>query len=159
LGAPVDRRSDIFSLGIVLYEITLGKRLYHGASEFQTLKRIVEEPIPAPRQIDPDYPRELEEIVMHALEKSPEKRYQTARRLQVDLEGFAQRAGMYISPIALQGYLERITGNHSGVLAEMPEEGDGLQLVGASSVEAATSVEVPLDPNLGVVQGESLEED
>src|SRR6185369_14630715 len=50
-GNKVDRRSDIFTVGILLYELTTGKRLYHARSDFDTLKRIVEGPVPQPRDL------------------------------------------------------------------------------------------------------------
>src|SRR6266567_453083 len=68
-GEPLDRRSDIFSLGIMLYELTLGKRLYQGKSDFEVLKQIVEGTVTPPRELDPEYPPVLEAIVMRALDK------------------------------------------------------------------------------------------
>src|SRR5262245_36890123 len=67
-GDPVDYRSDIFSLGIILYELTLGQRLFRGPPEV-VMKRIVEDKVPPPTAIHRDYPPALELIVMRALEK------------------------------------------------------------------------------------------
>src|SRR4051794_1445723 len=68
-GEPLDRRSDIFSLGIMLYELTLGRRLFKGKSDFELLKQIVEGTVPPPRELEPDYAPALEAIVMRALAK------------------------------------------------------------------------------------------
>ena len=107
-GESLDRRSDIFSLGIMLYELSLGRRLYRGASDFEILKQIVEGTVTPPHQIDPGYNLALEKIVMKALEKERDKRYQTARELQADLETLVREERMYVSPIALQQFMERV---------------------------------------------------
>ena len=110
-GEPLDRRSDIFSLGIMLYELTLGKRLYKGHSDFEVLKQIVEGTVTRPSEIDPGYHPRLEEIVMRALEKERDKRYQTARELQSDLETLVREERLYVSPISLQAFMEKLFGN------------------------------------------------
>jgi len=83
-GKPLDGRSDIFSLGIILYEITLGKRLWRGPPEV-VMRRIVEDTIPPPTYVDPRYPPALERIVLRTLEKHPEDRYSSAAELALDL--------------------------------------------------------------------------
>ncbi|HEY2747648.1 MAG TPA: serine/threonine-protein kinase, partial [Polyangia bacterium] len=109
-GEPLDRRSDIFSLGIMLYELTLGKRLYQGKSDFEVLKQIVEGTVTRPRELDAEYPEALEEIVMRALEKEKEKRYQTARDIQEDLETMVRADRLHVSPIALTRFMEETFG-------------------------------------------------
>jgi serine/threonine-protein kinase len=91
-GGKLDGRSDIFSLGTILYEITLGKRLWRGPKEV-VMRRIVEENPPPPTYLDRAYPPALELIVLRALEKRPEKRYQTAGELFEDLEGYLVASG------------------------------------------------------------------
>src|SRR4029079_4406474 len=76
-GEPVDYRSDIFSLGIILYETTLARRLWRGAPE-DVMKRIISEAIAPPTTVRQDYPAALEAIVMKALERRPDDRYQAA---------------------------------------------------------------------------------
>jgi tRNA A-37 threonylcarbamoyl transferase component Bud32 len=110
-GEPLDRRSDIFSLGIMLYELTLGKRLYKGQSDFEVLKQIVEGDVILPSKIDPSYNPKLERIVMHGLEKERDKRYQTAREMQADLESLVREERLYVSPIALQQFMEHVFGH------------------------------------------------
>jgi len=106
-GEGADYRSDIFSLGIILYEITLGQRLYRGPAR-EVMKRIVEDKVPPPTAVRRDYPPALELIVMRALEKRPEDRYQSAEDMRVDLEEFladeglrtgSRRIGLYMNDI------------------------------------------------------------
>jgi eukaryotic-like serine/threonine-protein kinase len=92
-GETVDHRSDIFALGIILYELTLCQRLYRGKAD-AVMKRIVSERVQPPTAIRRDYPAALELIVMRALEKRPEDRYQTAQELHDDLEEFLNESGL-----------------------------------------------------------------
>jgi eukaryotic-like serine/threonine-protein kinase len=78
----IDRRADVFALGCVLYEATLGVRPFHGTDAMATMYKILEEPLVSPRSLDPSFPEELEVIVMKALAKSADERYQTAEDLQ-----------------------------------------------------------------------------
>jgi eukaryotic-like serine/threonine-protein kinase len=77
-GKSLDRRSDIFALGIVLYEISTGYRLFKRATDLMALKAICEEPIPLPSSVRRDYPKALEHVVQRALERQPSRRFQTA---------------------------------------------------------------------------------
>jgi serine/threonine protein kinase len=104
----IDRRSDIYSLGIILYELTTGTRLYSGRSEYTLLKEIVEEPVPPPSLVRQDYPVELERIIMRALEKDRDSRYQTARELQIELTDFARSLDLDISPGHLADRARRV---------------------------------------------------
>jgi serine/threonine-protein kinase len=91
-GLPLDGRSDIFSLGTILYEITVGRRLWRGPAE-TVMQRIVEEKPPPPTYVKRGFPPALEAVVQRALEKRPEDRYQTAAQMAEDLEAFAAGAG------------------------------------------------------------------
>jgi tRNA A-37 threonylcarbamoyl transferase component Bud32 len=92
-GEAIDHRSDIYSLGIVLYETTVAQPLWRGPTE-EILKSITSQPIPPPTSVRPDYSRALERIVMKALEKRPADRYQSADQLRGDLEDFVTAAGI-----------------------------------------------------------------
>jgi serine/threonine protein kinase len=94
-GAPIDGRSDIFCLGTILYEITLGRRLWRGPREV-AVKRIVEERPKPPTFVRRDYPADLELIVLRTLEKKPEDRYQSATELHEDLQNFLARSSAHL---------------------------------------------------------------
>ncbi len=107
-GGPIDRRSDVFALGVLLYELTTTRRLFRGPDEYATMKQIVEGEIVAPsRQVD-DYPLELEDIVLRALARDPSDRYHTARDVHLDLVRFAQGHGLAITEYDLARYLRRL---------------------------------------------------
>ena len=84
-GEAVSARSDIFSLGIILYELATGYRLFRRASHPEVIKAVTEEPIRPPRELRPDLPPFLERTIMKALERDPERRYENAARMRDDL--------------------------------------------------------------------------
>jgi eukaryotic-like serine/threonine-protein kinase len=106
-GEGADYRSDIFSLGIILYELTLGQRLFRGPPK-DVMRRIVEETIPPPTAIRRDYPTALEQIVMRALEKRPADRYQSAEELRHDLEEFLDDSGLRSGNRRMANYLNEL---------------------------------------------------
>lgn len=86
-GADIDRRADIFAMGIVLYALTTGKHPFRRESEAATMYNIcAPQPVMPPRKVVPDYPIELERIVLRALAKDVDKRYQSANELLKDLD-------------------------------------------------------------------------
>jgi Protein kinase domain len=106
-GQGVDYRSDIFSLGIILYELALGQRLFRGSAEV-VMKRIVDEKIPPPTAVKRDFPPALELIVMRALEKRPDDRYQSAESMRVDLEEFLADEGLRTGSRRMALYMNEI---------------------------------------------------
>lgn len=109
-GKGVDRRSDVYALGIVLYELTTARRLFKGDNDFMTMSAIVAGKIPPPSSRRPDLPPELEGIIMAALAKDPAERYQSAHELRLALEQFAAAAGLRTSSTALASYMKQLFG-------------------------------------------------
>lgn len=107
-GKEIDWRSDIFATGVVLFELTTGKRLFKGASEFETLKLICDKEYPLPSQVRPGYPKALEAIVMRALAKNRDDRYQSAREMQADIEAFAREERIPVSQVSLTKWMETL---------------------------------------------------
>jgi serine/threonine protein kinase/ABC-type branched-subunit amino acid transport system substrate-binding protein len=89
-GELVDRRADIYSAGVVLWELVTDRRLWSGLTQLQMLRRVISGDVPSPRSIDPRIAPELERICMKALAAKPEDRYATASEFARELELFAQ---------------------------------------------------------------------
>ncbi len=87
-GRPLDHRSDLFSLGVVLYEWVTGFKLFTGDSDIALLKSITDGKIYRPSYFKADVPEAVEQILMRALEKNPDNRYQTAWEMQFELDRF-----------------------------------------------------------------------
>ena len=105
----VDGRADLFALGIILYELTVGKRLFRGRPE-QVMRLVLDEPIARPTELRPDYPESLERIVMRTLERDPAARYQTARDLRTDLMAWLAETGLSHDKRHIAEYLREIFG-------------------------------------------------
>jgi tetratricopeptide (TPR) repeat protein len=86
LGIDVDARSDLFSLGGVLYECLAGKPPFFGSSPMEICAKVIRDEPPPPSRFNVDVPRELDRIALKALTKKPEERYQTANELIDDLQ-------------------------------------------------------------------------
>ncbi len=88
LARDVDRRSDVFAAGIVLWELLTGSPLFVRANEAATIHAIMNDPVPPVRRTRPDVPAALEAIVARALARAPAERYPTAEAMQLELEAF-----------------------------------------------------------------------
>jgi serine/threonine protein kinase len=109
-GKPIDRRSDIFALGIVLYELTTLRRAFKGNDDFETMKRIVAGDVILPSVVVAGYPRELEAIILTAMANDPKARFQTAQEMTEALDAFAVRAKVTGSSTAMGRFMAQLFG-------------------------------------------------
>jgi serine/threonine-protein kinase len=106
-GEAIDARADIFALGVILYELTVGKRLFRGRPE-QVIRLVLDEPISKPNELRPDFPQPLERIIMRCLERDPARRYQSARDLRTDLMAWLAETGLSHDKRRIAEYLREI---------------------------------------------------
>jgi serine/threonine protein kinase len=92
-GEAVDRRSDVFALGVLAYELTTQTRAFHGPSQFETIRRTIHGEIDPPSRRVAGYPAALEDVVMTALASDPEDRFQDAEAMRVALDQIARELG------------------------------------------------------------------
>jgi len=97
MGQEVDARTDVFAVGIILWELLAGQRLFLGDTDFQTVKRVQAANVPAISGINKKVPPDLEKIISKALARDPAQRYATARELGNDLTKFMFRFGVPVS--------------------------------------------------------------
>lgn len=109
-GGVVDHRVDLFGLGVILYELVLARRLFRGNAE-EAQNAILHKPIPLPSAVRPNIDPELEKILLKAVEKNPEYRYQTAAELVVDIEQYAIHKGIRLSRLELGAYVRSFSTN------------------------------------------------
>ena len=155
-GREVDRRSDVFSLGIILYEITTQHRCFRADSDFDTMHRIVIGDVVRPSKLVHGYPQALEAIVMKALAVDPNQRYQTAGLLLEAIEMFSVAARMSLSTMALGRFMRELFGetpepwlNHPGRAPLLQPREITISNSGAHLrlpfVSAEGSLDLPLD--------------
>lgn len=89
----LDRRSDVFGLGTMLWELCTTRRLFGRSTDIATVRAVHCGPIPDPRALAPDVPRELAAIVLHALERNRERRYESAGKIARHLDALLGEAG------------------------------------------------------------------
>ncbi len=119
LGEPLDRRSDVFSLGILIYELTTGARLFPVDNEYAAMRQLVDHDAPPPSRRRPGYPPELESIVMRALRRDRTERWGSAEELQLALENFVRARGLAVSTAQL-GYFMREVFPEAKVPRQLP---------------------------------------
>ena len=94
MGQDIDARTDIFAVGIILWELLAGQRLFLGETDFQTVKKVQAAVVPSISQINPRVTPDLEQIINRALARDPGERYQSARAFVTDLSRFLFKYGV-----------------------------------------------------------------
>jgi len=137
-GRPLDRRSDIFSLGVVLYELLAGKRPFVASKERSVLETVRECRLAPVGSVNPRVPKELQAIVARALEKHPEDRYQNASEMHRDVERVLHERQAPTSA-ELARFLE--------LIFEQQERGEPIPGADTADHWAPGKLEVDLDTN------------
>ncbi|RME20121.1 MAG: serine/threonine protein kinase, partial [Deltaproteobacteria bacterium] len=107
-GEELDGRSDVFSAGVVMYELITCRRLFKRNSEMATLEAVMRDPIPFPAYLGLSIPGPVEAILERALERDREQRFQDARQMQTALEQAMLRCNLVCSSTHLSEYMKRL---------------------------------------------------
>jgi len=144
-GMPIDPRTDVFALGIVLWELLANDRLFTGSNEAAILRKVRDCQVPSIRKVNPTVPPELERIVMKALAKDRNVRYQTAANFHRDLNRFLNTQFPDFSP---QDFSQFIRDSFKAAYQQGKNK-----LIEYSNVKATN----PLDPQLPKVPSEGAQ--
>ncbi len=126
-GKPLDKRADVFAVGVILHELTTGRRLFRG-NDIQVMTQIVEQDVPPPSSMLPSFPTDLEQVVLGALTRDRGKRTPSAAHLALALDQFCMRHGLVTGPLVIAHYVrslfpyERVAEEGMGI-AQVPSPG------------------------------------
>ncbi len=109
-GLKLDRRADIFALGIVLWEALTGRRLFKREKDLDMMRAVVQEDAEPPSLYNPAVPEAIDQVVLKALFKDRDQRYETAEQLRSDLLKACRASGLAFGEDVLTGFLSRIAG-------------------------------------------------
>jgi len=154
-GLPLDGRSDLFALGIVLWELLTGQRLFAGDSDFEILSKVLQEPIARPTQLAAQIPAELEAIVLRALARDPNARHRDAGQFAQELARWLYATTPDLEDLHIDRYLTGLFShppNDHKVIVTAPKSGPvGLAkpLPSAASGPARVEATLALDSAAG----------
>jgi eukaryotic-like serine/threonine-protein kinase len=127
LGAPLDGRSDVYAAGVVLWELSTGWRRYRKMEDKAIIKDIVQGSTPPPSKYNSKIPRPLEAVIMKALLKKPDSRFQSALEMQAALENVAKQTNLTSTPTQLGTFMQRLFADrldNSKQIEQAQEDGD-----------------------------------
>lgn len=111
-GEEVDKRTDLFAMGVVLWELLTGQRLFSGDNEIAVLKAVLQQPIPTVGSIVPGFPPELDAIVMKMLEREPAQRQQSCEEAADDLSGWLSQGSRRVSEADVANFIRPLVGEN-----------------------------------------------
>jgi len=121
-GGPGDRRSDIWSLGCVLWEALTLKRLFKGGNDSDTMHQVLECPILTPSEVNGDVPADFDAIVMRALDRDPDKRYPTAKAMAAEIEEVLRKHGYAAKNDMIARYMQATFQSHIDARKKLLQE-------------------------------------
>ncbi len=122
-GEQLDARSDVFALGIVLFELLTRRRLFRGADPKETLRKVLYDDVPLMAAMGVEVPTRVEMIVRKALERDREKRYPSARAMQADIEELIREQRLAVSSLSLGKFMQDLFEEKLAQQKKMLQEG------------------------------------
>ena len=153
VGGEVDSRTDIWGLGVCLWELCAGTRLFRRESQMQTMLAVCSDPIPLPQTVQPNVPEELATIIMRALSRDREQRYPTARAMSQALGEYLRGSGERTGIAELEEWMAELFGAQRTTKLERVESviAQGAPVSG-SIHERATQLEGAAETTTSVVR-------
>ena len=149
-GMTVDGRSDVFSVGIVLYEMLAHKRLFVGETDFETLEKVRGMEISPPSETNEAVPEELDKIVLKALKRDVKERYQSAEEMQHDLQRYLYAQTPVFTERSLSNWMTTTFSNEFNLSKERMSEIENLDLnelgINVESLNSASMHSLKSDP-------------
>ena len=160
VGQVIDRRSDLFSLGIVMWEMLVGKRLFDRETDYDTMQAIASDPAPPPSSRRSDLPHEVDAIVTKLLAIDPDARFQTAAELLDAIERAAHAVGAPLSVASLARFMRELFGSRPEpwiAMSVRDHRADVVTVTASPVVTWPSRTEVTIDqldlvPDLSVVR-------
>ncbi|HEU4534792.1 MAG TPA: protein kinase, partial [Polyangiaceae bacterium] len=151
---PVDRRSDVYAVGVIFWQCLTGRRLFEGDSEGMLLARVLESRPPPPSQVAPGVSPELDAVALRALARNPADRFQTARAMAIALEQCVRPAtpsevGEWVESLAgasLHRRAERMAEIESLTATHVAHDQSPTRILDSHSLEAMGVPPMPVDP-------------
>ena len=143
-GRRVDRRSDLFSLGICFWEMLTTERLFKRASDFENMNAIVTEETPPPSSRRSDVPPEVDALVLRLLSKSPDDRFQTADELVDAIERVASGTSSVLSASALGRFVRELFGQRPEPWLELESQHESGEAVTVTSEPIPRELAIPV---------------
>ena len=161
-GQPLDARADLFSFGVILWELLTGLALFDGSTAEQVRESILAKPIPPPASINPDVPSQLDDLALRCLTRDPTLRVGSASDLQMELHRIQRMLGAVIGSRALSAYIDDLLPGYNDTrdvrqegpeeLAAAPDRRFDAPLRSDDLVEAASELARPQNPPAEAVQ-------
>jgi serine/threonine protein kinase len=136
-GGPGDRRSDIWSLGCVLWEALTLRRLFKGGNDSDTMMQVLESEVLAPSKVNGDVPEDFDAITLRALDREPDRRYPTAKAMATELEDVLRKHGYAAKNDQIARYMQGTFASHIAARKKLLQEVSSKGRASPDVVEAA----------------------